>query len=118
MEGTWALCCLCTPLPAGDGLHGVGVVPHHPSCENLPPCNLPGFGSLDRPASDVGEEGETALTSQMPPTTAFPSKIFTPSWTRGGVVGMKAARVGQHLFPIHQGLILFMSMIRQSVIKG
>lgn len=108
------LCAACAPLCP----QGTGCVTRHPSRKNLPGCDLPGFSSLDGLALEVEKKGETALTSQMPPPTASPSKIFTPSRTREGVVGMKAARVGQHLFPIHQGLILFMSMIRQSVIKG
>ncbi|EOB08014.1 hypothetical protein Anapl_00299 [Anas platyrhynchos] len=48
-------------------------------------------------------EGENSPTSSMPPTTALPAKIFSPSWTREGVTGMKALRVERHLFPIHQG---------------
>lgn len=106
------------PFAGRHGLHGVGVITRHPSCKNLPLCNLPGFSALDTLASGTGKKGGTALTSWMPPTTAFPSKIFPPSRTRKGVVGMKAVRVGWHLFPIHQGLSLFMSTIRQSVIKG
>lgn len=70
------------------GLHSVGVVPHHPSCTSLPLWSLLLVQLLGQASPRAGRKGDTALSSQMPPTTTS-SKPSTPSWTREGVVGME-----------------------------
>lgn len=93
-----------------------GVTAHHPSCKSLPPWSS--FQLLGQASLGGWEKGDTALNFPNATNNSFSFKASHPVLDREGVVGMEAGRVGQHLFPIHQGLIPFMSTIRQSVIKG
>lgn len=47
------------------------------------------------------------MLPELPTNNSFSFKAFQPLLDWGRVVGMEAGRVGQHLFPIHQGLIPF-----------
>lgn len=85
---------------------------------NLPPGSCCYSSSLGRPASEGGRKGGTALTSQMPPTTASPPELSAPPGLRGrgdgGWEGRAAPRshsprfdsLYEHDLPIrNQGLI-------------